>query len=209
MDPTRDLPPPAATDRRSFLGRAAAVATVAAVWPVGIPSLDRLRLEPTAPGAPRQALTALEWRTLAACAARVLPSEEDAPGATDVNVVGWIDALVADEAIEEDTKARIRGGAAELHRFAKTRGAVEFARLEPGPQDEGVKRFEGDWESQLFLRALIAWTMEALLGDPVHGVNPDETGWRWAHRRPGYPRPQPGWAPKGEGPRPPPPERDR
>jgi gluconate 2-dehydrogenase gamma chain len=63
-----------------------------------------------------------------------------------------------------------------------------------------VKRFERDWESQLFLRTLIAWTMEALLGDPVHGVNPEAKGWRWAHHRPGYPRPKPGWKPIGEGP---------
>jgi hypothetical protein len=45
---------------------------------------------------------------LEACADRVLPSEPDAPGAKDVNVVGWIDALLADEEIAADTKARVR-----------------------------------------------------------------------------------------------------
>lgn len=200
MDARTD-PLPQPTSRRVFLGRSATCATVAFIWPAGWPGLDRVRLKPTLPGAPPQALTGAEWRTLGAAVDRILPTEENAPGAAAVNAIGWIDALVADREIEEDEKARIRRGAATLDAFARKQGADDFASLSPTQQDAGLETLEARWEDRLILHALIAWSLEALLGDPIHGVNPEQIGWRWLDHRPGYPRPKEGWKPKGEGPR--------
>ena len=64
----------------------------------------------------------------------------------------------------------------------------------------GIATFEDAWEDQLVLRVLLGFVLEAFLGDPVHGGNPEGIGWTWAEHRPGYPRPREGWAPRGEGP---------
>ncbi len=196
------LPPPRpASDRRAFLTRAAATATVALLWTEGVLDLGRRRrTEPTEAGAPRRTLTDAEWRALDAASRRILPSSPDEPGAAEVNAVGYLDAVLADPDIERDTIVRIREGAALLDAFAREQGASSFASLPEEAQDDGLRSFETVWERQLWLRSMIALVMEAFLGDPTRGANPEGIGWAWAGNAIGYPRPKPGWKPLGEGP---------
>lgn len=157
-------------------------------------------LRPTEASDAPQALTLRQWQTLEAVQARLLPAAKGTPGASDVNAIGYLDAVLADPETEEQTVDRIRTGADRLDAFAGVRGARGYASLPPDAQDAGIRLFEGDWEGQLWLRAMLGFTLEAFLGDPLHGGNPDGRVWRWAGFSPGYPRPQPGWAPRGEGP---------
>lgn len=192
---------PETKNRRAFLTQAAATATVALLWAEGVLDLGRReRIAPTEPGAPRRSLTEREWAALDAAARRILPSAEGEPGAAEVNAVGYLDAVLADPEIEADTVKRIRTGAGLLDAFAQEQGASSFAALEEDAQDAGIRSFETPWERQLWLRSMIALVMEAFLGDPTRGANPDAIGWTWAGNTIGYPRPKPGWKPRGEGP---------
>jgi len=191
----------ARVDRRLLIGGAvAAAATGAFLWLRGSGVLRGL-IEPTPPEGPPRSLTELEWRTLDAAGRRILPSAEGSPGAHEVNAIGYLDALLKDPAIEDEAVARVHAGAARLHAFAVERGAADFAALDDEAQNEGIALFLGSWDEQLFLRAMIGYTLEAFLCDPVRGGNPDEIGWTWAHHQPGFPRPVPGWRPLGVGPR--------
>lgn len=195
MDDEHDDSPRAGLDRRLLLGGAvAAAATGAYLWMRG-------RIEPTPPGGERRSLTELEWRTLDAAQRTILPSAEGSPGAAEVNAIGYLDALLQDPSIEEEAVRRTLAGAAGLDAFARTRGAVEYAVLGDEERDEGLRTFLEPWEQQLFLRGLIAYTLEAFFCDPIHGGNPDEIAWTWADHKPGFPRPSPGWRPEGKGPR--------
>ncbi len=40
-----------------------------------------------------------------------------------------------------------------------------------------------------WIRVVLGYTLEAVLGDPVHGGNVGEAGWTWAGYEPGDPRP--------------------
>ena len=54
--------------------------------------------------------------------------------------------------------------------------------------------FEAREAGKGWLRTMIGYVLEAFFGDPVHGINPDEIGWRWAAHMPGTPRPStPNW----------------
>lgn len=195
MDDAHDDSSRAGLDRRLLLGGAvAAAATGAYLWMRG-------RVEPTPPGGERRSLTELEWRTLDAAQRTILPSAEGSPGAADVNAIGYLDALLQDPSIEEEAVARTLAGAAGLDAFARGRDAVEYAALGDEGRDEGLRTFLEPWEQQLFLRGLIAYTLEAFFCDPIHGGNPDEIAWTWADHKPGFPRPSPGWRPEGTGPR--------
>ena len=187
-------------DRRLLLGGAvAAAATGAFLWLRGSGVL-RGRVEPTPPGGERRSLSGLEWRTLDAAQQTILPSSEGSPGAGDVNAIGYLDALLQDPAIEEEAVERTLAGAARLHTFARERGVEEYEALAPRARVAGLRLFIEPWEQQLFLRGLIAYTLEAFFCDPVQGGNPDEIAWAWADHKPGFPRPTPGWRPSGTGP---------
>ena len=40
-----------------------------------------------------------------------------------------------------------------------------------------------------FIETILTYLFEALLGDPIYGINKDEVGWKWLHHTPGLPRP--------------------
>jgi gluconate 2-dehydrogenase gamma chain len=192
--------PPEGSSRRRFLGQAAATATVAFFWLEGVGDpLRRRRVEPTAPDAPRKTFSATEWRTLEAASLRILPSEEGSPGAREVNGIGYLDAVLQEPEILPDTVTRVRAGAARLDAHAKGLGASSFADLDADAMDAGIRLFEATWDDQRWLRTMISFLLEALLGDPVHGGNPGEIGWTWAQMKPVEPRPKDATRPTGLG----------
>jgi hypothetical protein len=181
-------------DRRRLFADAigtAGAATVAGFWVKGFGDpRRRLRIQPTAPGAPTRTLSEAEWRALEAATDRLLPSEPGSPGARDVNAVGYLDAVMAEADVDDLVKTTIRRGLARLDETARARGSTDFAALPATARDEVIRGFEGDDAGIEWLQRTIAYTLEAFLGDPVHGGNPEEIGWKWANHVPGSPRPK-------------------
>jgi gluconate 2-dehydrogenase gamma chain len=199
-DPTTPPPEGAGLDRREVLVRATAVAGTATMgwfWFEGFGDpLRRTRVAPTPAGAPGRTFDPAEWRTMAAALDRILPSGPGSPGAREVNAVGYLDAVLLEPEFDETWPRGIRGGAARLLARARAQGASAFDRLAPDRQDEAIASFETTAEGLRWLRRVVYLTLEALLGDPVHGGNRDEAGWRWIGFRPPSPRPtEPGWRP--------------
>jgi gluconate 2-dehydrogenase gamma chain len=178
-------------DRRLLIGAAAGAATLASFWITGIGNpLRRLEVRPTEPGEGKKSLTDAQWATLDAALDRILPSEPDAPGSRDVNGIGYLDAVLADPRIPAETVTVVKDGATRLDADARRLGAASFAHLSPERRDEVIRGFERDEPGLQWLRLTIPFALEALLGDPVHGGNVGEAGWRWIGHTPGVPRPK-------------------
>ncbi len=192
-------------DRRQFLTEAAGAAGIATVtyfWLEGLGEPLRCRdIEPTRPGSPGKTFNAQEWRTLAAACDRLLPTEKDSPGARSVNAIGYLDALLAEDFVSDETRKLIKDGAATLERRAREgRKAREFRNLSAEQQDDAIRVFETHtvvdpktqektYPGHAWLKKMLSYIFEAFFGDPVHGGNPQEVAWKWAGHRPGFPRP--------------------
>ena len=147
-----------------------------------------LSMSRTLPGQPPQALSRLGWRTLSAVQARVLPSDEFGPGARDVNAIGYLDAVLASGDLKPTTVQAITRGGDRLNAWARATRGLTYADLEEAVQDAGLRQDRSP-AGRYFLSRMIEFTLEALFGDPVHGANPEETGWAWVQHTPGWPRP--------------------
>src|SRR5262245_58827233 len=202
MEP--EPPPPGPEDRARLAGvpvsrrrvlagaaLAAGAATVGTFWFEDL--LDptrRSRILPTAEGAPGKALWEAESPTRAAVQDRLFPSAADGPGAKDVNAIGYLDAVLASDELDDWNVKTIRGGAAALDERARARSAASFAALPPETMDALLRALEAEPKDGVpFLERMLVYVFEALFGDPVHGVNLDEKGWKWAEHVPGRPRP--------------------
>lgn len=185
-----------------MISETAATATVAFFWFEGIgdPS-RRARIEPTRPGGPGRVLSAEEWATLDAALRRLLPSAEGSPGAAEVNAIGYLDAVLDDPGVEPDTRALVRERLPRVDEHARSAGGERFSALDPTAQDAVLRRMETQDADLRWLRVVIAFALEALLGDPIHGGNTDEIGWKWAGHVPPTPRPPAGWRRDLDGPR--------
>ncbi len=166
--------------RRIFLGRATAAAAVIAGCGM------RPRFDPSQGGSGR-GLLPRELKTLAAAQDIILPSAPDSPGAKDVRAAAYLDAALSYGA-ERGAGPRVRHGLLRLDELAAPHGVEAFWQLDR-PQAEAILEAFIAAEEGWFVLVL-GFTLEALLGDPVHGGNPEGIGWSWLGHSPGWPRPE-------------------
>ncbi len=189
--------------RRGLVKGAAAtagIATVAGFWfeGFGIPARRRA-IEPTRPGDPLRFFTPAMFATLSAVVDRLLPSGgPDSPGARDANTAAYFDALLATDEMPQKVKDRVRRGLGNCDSLAQRHfRARSFSQLSSARRDAVLRGIERKREGVHWLRNMIELTLECFFGDPVHGGNPGEIGWRWIDHRPGTPRPvKANWQPK-------------
>jgi gluconate 2-dehydrogenase gamma chain len=132
--------------------------------------------------------------TVAAFAERLMPGAPGKPGATDADVLNYIDLALS--GAYQDQQYFYRCGLAQLDAHcAKTYGK-SFRLLAQAQQDECIAALEHGkapefvWPTaQAFFDTLRKHTMEGMFADPVYGGNRDFAGWRLV----GFPGAQPGF----------------
>jgi len=166
-------------DRREVLLRASALAAAA-----GLSLSACLRqTRAFAADAPR-VLTDAEWVTMEAAQETLWPAGPGVPGAKELNATRVLDAALADPDVPPIEREWVRGWIPALHELAKARGAATFESLDAGGREAVLVAFRERDEGSGWIRVVLGYTLEAVLGDPVHGGNPGEIGWRWAGYEP-------------------------
>ncbi len=191
--------------RRAFLAAGAGAAGASALtfyWcqEFGDPS-RRQEIDPTPPGAPGQSFNARQMATAEAAVDRLLPSSPGSPGAHDVGAARYIDALLATAYVNAERKAVIIDGLDKLEQRTRKSYRRSFADSTPAQQDAAIRVFEtyherGRYPGHRWLKLMLRFTLEAFLGDPVHGGNPGQVGWKWiGHKAPVHRPTTPHWRP--------------
>jgi gluconate 2-dehydrogenase gamma chain len=121
--------------------------------------------------------------TVAAFAERLMPGEPGLPGATDANVLNYIDLALA--GAYADQQDFYRRGLAQLDAWCRKTYGQPFVKLGPAQQDEVVGALEqgkaGGFQfptAQAFFNTLRTHTMEGMFADPTYGGNKDFAGWK-------------------------------
>lgn len=175
MEPTtspRPEPPPR-FDRREVLSRAAVLAAAAGLsLAVG----RRLRIAVAADEG--RLLTDAEWATMEAVQETLWPAGPGIPGAKEVHATYVLDAALRHPAVPPIEREWLRGWIPTLHELARARGATSFEALDPAGREAVLVAFREKDEGAGWIRLVLGYTLEAVLGDPVHGGNPGEIGWR-------------------------------
>ena len=138
-----------------------------------------------AAGEPLQALTAVEADLLEAIVARLIPTDENGPGATEARAARYIDrALAGALASFRDV---YRTGLAALDRYARATHGAAFTALSPADQDAALMAMEADAAATVaggfpgspgqFFALLRGHTLQGTFGDPFYGGNANFVGW--------------------------------
>ena len=178
-------------NRRTFLvgAVAGAAAGAGAVATAALVSNSEARTEPeggvdTLSNAAKQGafFNAADAATVAAFAERLMPSAPGKPGATEANVLNYIDLALA--GAYTDQQEFYRHGLAALEAHCRKAFSESFAKLTAAQQDEAIRALEeGKAESftwpqaRAFFETLRTHTMEGMFADPVYGGNKDFAGW--------------------------------
>src|SRR5580698_2538094 len=136
-------------------------------------------------------------KTVTAFAERLMPGAPDKPGATDADVLNYIDLALA--GAYADLQYFYRRGLAQLDDHCAQTYGKPFRRLTAAQQDETIGTLEQGkapafaWpNAAAFFNTLRTHTMEGMFADPVYGGNKDFAGWRLV----GFPGAQPIFTPK-------------
>lgn len=185
--------------RRAFLvGTAAgAAATVALVPDALAKSGEQVAAADTMAGMAKDAATAMapmpnghgaffndeDSRTIRAFAERLMPGAPGKPGATDADVLNYIDLALS--GAYKDEQEFYRHGLAQLDAHCKAAHGKAFRSLPAAQQDEVISALEHGkapefvWPAApAFFNMLRRHTMEGMFADPIYGGNKDFAGWR-------------------------------
>lgn len=124
-----------------------------------------------------------DGRTVAAFAERLMPGAPGKPGATDADVLNYIDLALA--GAYQDQQYFYRSGLAQLDALCGKTYGKPFRDLTAAQQDETILTLERGtapafvWPtSKAFFDTLRTHTMEGMFADPVYGGNKNFAGWR-------------------------------
>ena len=136
-------------------------------------------------------------RTIAAFTERLMPGAPGKPGATDADVLNYIDLALA--GAYADLQYFYRCGVAQLDAHCTQTYGKPFRSLTAAQQDETIAALEQGkapvfaWPTaQAFFNAVRKHTMEGMFADPIYGGNKDFAGWRLV----GFPGAQPLFTPE-------------
>ena len=121
--------------------------------------------------------------TVTAFAERLMPGAPGKPGATDADVLNYIDLALAGSYSE--LQDFYRRGLASLDSYCRSAYKESFVHLAPDKQDEVITALEADKATGFtfptareFFSILRTHTMEGMFADPLYGGNRDFAGWR-------------------------------
>jgi gluconate 2-dehydrogenase gamma chain len=130
--------------------------------------------------------------TVTAFAERLMPGAPEKPGATEANVINYIDLALA--GAYSDQQEFYRNGLDQLDVYCRAAHKAPFVQLGTAAQDEVISALEEgkatgfQWPTaRAFFETLRTHTMEGMFADPVYGGNKDFAGWRLV----GFPGAQP------------------
>ena len=134
-----------------------------------------------AASAAETAFSPAQLRVIEAFVDRLIPSDENGPGASDSGVATYIDRSFAGALAPE--RSRFIAGLAAVDEFARNTHHAPFAELAPGKRDQVLTVMESNEaagftpDSRTFFHRVRQLTLEGMFGDPFYGGNGGFAGW--------------------------------
>ncbi len=177
-----------APSRRDLFRQAGAVSAAAMVT-APLASATAAVAQPAAHPAPLsppqlealETLTALEADALEAIVARLIPSDENGPGAAEAGAAHYIDRALAGP-LRNFRDAYVANLAA-IDAYALSSGGATFAQLSANAQDAVLTDMEKNTatgftpDAATFFGLVRTHTIQGTFCDPYYGGNKDFTGW--------------------------------
>ena len=150
--------------------------------PMAMPA-DHPAMAPAMGGGQGAFFNSDDARTIAAFAERLMPGAPGKPGATDADVLNYIDLALA--GAYQDQQYFYRCGLEQLDAHCNKAYGKSFRNLSAAQQDETILTLEQGkapefvWpNAKAFFETLRTHTMEGMFADPVYGGNKNFAGWR-------------------------------
>ncbi len=167
--------------RRQMLQRLGGIIGLAVVLPLPARSLARAQGLSAVANAP-VSLTSAEAETLRAIIARIIPADENGPGALEARADRYIDRALAGAL--KNQRSAYAAGLAAVDAYAQSAKGSMFAKLSTSDQDLILTEIQSDRAtgfaaggSGQFFNLVRTHTIQGTFSDPFYGGNENFIGW--------------------------------
>lgn len=106
------------------------------------------------------------------------------------NASAYLSVILNHPRISEIQKATIIDGAKLLNEVSAKEHKQLYIKLSSAQRERVLKKISTEEWGESWIETILSYTMEAVLGDPIYGVNKNEAGWKWLNHTSGLPRPK-------------------
>ncbi len=114
----------------------------------------------------------------------------NAPTPQEVRAQSYLAMILQHSRVSQKQKEFIRNGIQWLNEEALEMFHKSYVALAKQQREAVLQSVTDSRWGESFVHAIFAYLFEAMLGDPIYGINTDESGWKWLQHHPGLPRPK-------------------
>jgi hypothetical protein len=115
---------------------------------------------------------------------------QSAPSFNDINSRAYLSLILTHSRVDEDSKKYIKNGAVWLDEEAKQLYKKPYIKLSSQERQKTLKSISTYTWGENWIDTMLSFIYEAVLGDPIYGINKDSSGWNWLNHVSGLPRPK-------------------
>ena len=106
------------------------------------------------------------------------------------NAFNYINLVFSHSRIRVEEKQFLRNGTKWLNEEAVDLYGEVYTKLSAKKRQEVLEKIAKTSWGRSWLTTVLSYIVEAVLGDPIYGINKKEFGWKWLGHTSGYPRPK-------------------
>ena len=119
----------------------------------------------------------------------LFPDIDERLNTRTINARAYLSYILHHPRVSADDKRFIKKGVLWLDEEANDLFRANYRELSVHKRQKVLKSIAKTEWGESFIETVLTYLFEALLGDPIYGINKDEVGWKWVHHTPGLPRP--------------------
>ncbi|PHS58745.1 MAG: hypothetical protein COB17_02020 [Sulfurimonas sp.] len=119
----------------------------------------------------------------------LFPQTDGVPTKNEINAKAYLGLMLNHKSVRDADKEFIKNGVKWLNEEAIDMYKKTYTKLNTSQRQEVLKSISKTSWGEGFIADILKFIFEAMLGDPIYGINKNESGWIWLNHKPGLPRP--------------------
>lgn len=109
---------------------------------------------------------------------------------TNSNALSYISIIFKHSRISADEKQFLRNGTKWLNEESVSQYDKLYTQLNSEKRQKILQIISKESWGRSWIKIVLSYIVEAVLGDPIYGINKKESGWKWLGHVSGLPRPK-------------------
>lgn len=107
----------------------------------------------------------------------------------DANAYAYLSIILHHSHISDEDKHFLKNGTLWLNEEALKTYKDVYIKLSSKQRQKVLRTISQESWGKSWIKTVLGYIMEAVLGDPIYGINKEESGWKWLAHTSGLPRP--------------------